>query len=155
MVNKINDATQDAAQLIDSSTVVLDDSFGVTDIYDLKQADPAQFKVRLEWLWTAVAAAYQVVTVVGSTDAAGTDSYILASHFLGDPAEIATRTGVTPSGNYTGSGSYVFHCSNVGSSNITALAGNQQKTVCRYIKVAVQTIGVGSVVFFTARVDQN
>lgn len=154
MVNKLNDATQDVAQLVDSVNVVGDSSFGSSDIYDLKQVDPASFKVRLEWAWVPAAGAIQIVSVIGSTDAAGTDSYVLGSQILGDPATVATVIGVTPSGDYTGSGAYVIPCSNLGYRN-SAATGVQARVVCRYVKVSCQTSGLGSAVAFSARIDHN
>lgn len=155
MVNKFNDATQDAAQAVDTSVIVGDSSFGSSDIYDLKQLDPASFKVRLEWAWVAAPGAIQIVSVIGSTDAAGTDSYLLGSMILGDPATVATVVGVTPSGDYTGTGAYVIPCSNLGYRNTIATLGQQSTVVCRYVKVCCQTSGLGSACAFVARIDHN
>lgn len=154
MVNKLNDATQDVAQLVDSVIAVGDSSFGSSDIYDLKQVDPASFKVRLEWAWAPTPGAIQIVTVVGSTDAAGTDSYILGAQIFGEPATVATVIGFTPSGDYTGSGAYVIPCSNLGYRN-SVTTNEQSRVLCRYVKVSCQTVGGGSAVAFSARIDHN
>lgn len=155
MVNKLNDATQDAAQAVDTSVIVGDSSFVASDIYDLKQQDPANFKVRLEWAWVPAPGAIQIITVIGSTDAAGSDSYVLGMQMLGDPATVASVNGVTPSGDYTGTGAYVIPCSNVATRNTISLLGIQEKIICRYVKVGVQTVGLGSAVAFAVRIDHN
>ena len=155
MVNKLNDATQDVAQAVDTSVIVGDSAFGSSDIYDLKQIYPASFKVRLEWAWVPAAGAIQIVSVIGSTDAAGTDSYVLGTAILGDPSTVATVLGVTPSGDYTGTGAYVIPCSNLGYKNTIAAVGQQSTVVCRYVKVCCQTSGLGSACAFAARIDHN
>lgn len=154
MVNKLNDATADAAQAIDLSVTVADAAFGASDIYDLKQTAAASFKVRLEWLWAPAVGAIQIVSVIGSTDAAGTDSYLLGGMMMGDPSIVATVIGVTPSGSHTGTGAYVIPCSNIGYVNDGA-TGLQSRVVCRYVKVTCQTVGIGSAVAFVARIDHN
>ena len=155
MVNQLNDATPDAAQTVDAANIVGDASFLQTDVYDLKQLDPSTFNVTLNWSWVPAAGAYQIVTVVGSTDAAATDSYILGMQVLGDPATVATVLGVTPSGDWTGSGNYTIQCSNVGMKNVAAIGGQQRPVVCRFVSVAVQTVGAGSLAVFAAKIDHN
>lgn len=155
MVNKLNDVTLDNAQIVDTSTIVLDDSVGSTDVFDLKQNDPSRFNVRLNWFWpTPNLGLSQVVTVVGGSEPDfATGYFILAQQMFGSADAIAALSGPTVLG-FRGTGAYVLPCSNVGvyTDGSTFL---QDVRVCRYVQVWVQTAGVGSAVSFAVTIEQQ
>lgn len=155
-INLRNDATKDGAQSVDTSTPIVDDDFAVSDIYDLKQADPAEFKVRIGWLWTAPSPnAYQVFTVMGSTTADfSANVYVLDSTFIGDPAGFKLATGNVQASGTRGSGAYVLHCGNV-ASYTDAFGANFSRVACRYIRVVASAVGVGSAGVFSCEVEQR
>lgn len=154
-INLSNDATKDTAQSVDTSTIVLDDDFGVSDIYDLKQADPAEFKVRIAWVWTPTPNAYQVFSVMGSTTADfSSDVYLLNSMCCGDPAAFKLLTGNVQATGSRGTGAYVMHCGNVAAFT-DAFGANFSRKSCRYIRVVVSTVGVGSAGAFSCEVEQR
>lgn len=155
-INLRNDATKDNAQIVDSATIIGDDDYATSDIYDLKQADPAEFKVRISWLWTAPAPnAYQVFTVLGSTTSDFSNNvYVLDCTFLGDPAGFKLATGNVQATGTRGSGSYVLHCGNVAA--FTDASGlNFNRAACRYIRIVASTIGAGSAGAFSCEVEQR
>ena len=155
-INLRNDATQDNAQSVDAVTAVVDDDVAVTDIYDLKQADPAEFKVRITWLWTAPApGAYQIFTVLGSTTADfSSNVYILDSTFCGDPSGFSGATGGVQASGTRGTGSYVLHCGNV-AAYTDEFGANFSRVACRYIRVVVSAVGTGSAGVFSCEVEQR
>lgn len=154
-INLRNDATKDNAQSVDVYTPVADDDFATTDIYDLKQADPAEFKVRVGWLWTApTPLAYQVITVFGSPVADFSTKYVLDSTFIGDPAGFKLATGNVQADGTRGTGAYVLHCGNV-AAYTDAGGANFSRVACRYIQVAVSAIGAGSAGVFSCEVEQR
>lgn len=155
-INLRNDATKDIAQSVDTATIVLDDDFAISDIYDLKQEDPAEFKVRIGWVWASpFANAYQVFTVMGSTTADfSSNVYVLDSTFCGDPAGFKGATGNVQASGTRGSGSYVLHCGNV-ASYTDAGGANFARVACRYIRVVVSAIGTGSAGAFSCEVEQR
>lgn len=155
-INLRNDATKDSAQSVDAATPISDDNFASTDIYDLKQADPAEFKVRIGWLWTAPSpGAYQIFTVLGSTTADfSSNVYILDSTFCGDPAGFVLATGNVQLSGTRGSGSYVLNCGNV-AAYTDAGGANFARVACRYIRVVVSAVGTGSAGVFSCEVEQR
>ena len=155
-INLRNDATQDLAQAMDAATLVLDDDFATSDIYDLKQADPCEFKVRIGWLWSAPTAnAYQVFTVMGSTTADfSSNVYVLDSTLCGDPAGFKTVTGNVQASGTRGTGAYVMHCGNV-AAYTDAGGANFARVACRYIRVVVSAVGTGSAGGFSCVVEQR
>lgn len=155
MVNKLNDVTLDNAGIIDVNTIVSDDNVGSSDVYDLKQADPCRFNVRLNWFWpNPNVGLYQVVTVVGGSEPTFSSGYfILHQQVFGAADAISTVSGVTPAG-YRGSGTYVLPCSNVANYNDGATTLPSVR-ICRYVQVFVSTVGVNSAVSFAALVEQQ
>jgi hypothetical protein len=154
-INRFNDHTLDFAQIVDPVTAVGDDSSAQSDVYDLKQPDPSQFKVAVDWIWTVpFPGAVQFVNVLGSptADFSG-GTYTLGMTILGDSATAATYTLDSLTGS-RGTGRYVFECSNVGC-NTDASGLNYTTVVCRYIKVAVVTVGLSSGGGFGVRIETN
>jgi hypothetical protein len=153
-INRYNDHTLDFQQIVDTSTSVGDDSTAQSDVYDLKQADPSQFKVAVDWIWnTPFPGAVQFVNVLGSPTANFAATYTLGMTILGDSGTAATYTLDSLTGS-RGTGRYVLECSNVGSAT-DAFGANYTTVVCRYIKVAVVTVGVGSGGGFGVRIETN
>jgi hypothetical protein len=155
MVNKLNDVILDNAQIVDLSTIVGDDSVGSSDVFDLKQADPSRFNVRLNWFWpTPNLGLSQVVTIVGGSEPDFSSGYfILAQQMFGSADAIAALAGPTVLG-FRGSGAYVLPCSNV-AVYTDGSTFSQAVRVCRYIQVWVQTVGAGSAVSFSALIEQQ
>ena len=152
-INRFNDHTLDFAQVVDPITAVSDDASAQSDVYDLKQNDPAQFKVAIDWIWPApTLGANQFVSVLASptADFSG-GTYLLASTILGDSAAASVYTGDAFTGS-RGAGRYVLECSNVGSAT-DAAGANYTTVVCRYIKVGVVTTGLGSAGGFGVRIE--
>lgn len=155
MVNRLNDATLDTQHLVDAFTAVADEATGSSDVYDLKQADPSTFNVRVIWSWPAInVGVLQTLTIAGSPTADFSAGYfILGQRTFGAPDAISTATGVTPLG-YLGSGEYVIPCSNVGSYTDGG-TGLPAVKICRYIQVFVTTTGTDSACAFQVLVEQK
>ena len=154
-INQRNDATQDNSQLVQANLSISSENQTSSAVFDLKQADPSQFKVRLEWDWTTVAAGshVRVVVVGGDSPSFATGYYLLGATYLGAPDNIAADTGVTIAG-YRGDGKYVIECSNVAGYNDGG-AGDFRNIACRYIQVWFSSVGVDSAGFATIRIDHK
>jgi hypothetical protein len=153
-INQRNDATQDQAQFVEFIAVDNNDTVS-TQVYDLKQADPCQFKVRMEWTWTSIAISnhQRVLVVGGDSPTFATGYFVLGATYLGAPDSIATETGVTISG-FRGTGKYVIECSNVAAYNDGG-AFDFRHRVCRYVQVWVTSVGASSAGEAAIRIDHK
>lgn len=82
---------------------------------------------------------YTIISVIGATDAAFTNKYVLGHFVLGDGATIGTTFGDAPTAD-RGTGHYTIRCTNVVPNGLES----SNPIVCPFIRLAAKTVGATS-----------